>query len=138
MNLRARVYVEKEKKEWEAKLAARLAMLKEKGASPEKIRKDATIRKIKAEIKQMNARLRSIAAQDKLNQERAQAKEQKLAAKKAEREAALKGTPAEPAEKKEKKGKKEKAEKEAKPEKKKEKKEKKPVEPVAEAEKKSD
>ncbi len=137
MNLRARVYVEKEKKEWEAKLAARLALLKEKGSSPEKIRKDVTVRKIKAEIQQMNARLKSIAAQDKLNQERVQAKEQKLAAKKAEREAALKGEPAEPAEKKEKKGKKEKTAKEAKPEKvKKEKKEKKPAEPVTEAEKK--
>jgi len=134
MNLRARVYVEKEKKEWEAKLGARLAMLKEKGASPEKIRKDVTIRKIKAELKQMNSRLKSIAAQDKLIQDRAQAKEQRLAAKKVEREAALKGTPTEPAEKKEKKGKKEKPAKEAKPEKKKEKKEKKPAEPAAEAE----
>jgi len=136
MNLRARVYVEKEKKEWEAKLAARLALLKGKGWIPEKIRKDVTVRKIKAEIQQMNTRLKSIAAQDKLNQERVQAKEQKLAAKKAEREAALKGTPAESVEKKEKKGKKEKPGKETKPEKKKEKKEKKPAEPSAEAEKK--
>lgn len=126
MNLRARVYVEKQKKDVEEKLAGRLAMLKEKGNSPEKIQKDASVRRLKAELRQANKRLASIAAQEKLNQERALAKEQKIAAKKAEREAALKGTSAAPAEKKEKKGKKEKAEKEAKPEKKKEKKEKKP------------
>jgi hypothetical protein len=126
MNLRARVYVEKQKKDAEDKLAGRLAMLKEKGISPEKIQKDATVRRLKAELRQAKKRLASISAQEKLNQERTVAKEQKIAAKKAEREAALKGTAEEPAEKKEKKGKKEKPEKEAKPEKKKEKKEKKP------------
>jgi|OpeIllAssembly_1097287.scaffolds.fasta_scaffold01179_4 septal ring factor EnvC (AmiA/AmiB activator) len=125
MNLRARVYVEGQKKDGEEKLAARLAMLKGKGISPEKIQKDATVRRLKAELRHSNTRLASIAAQEKLNQERVLAKEQKIAAKKAEREAALKGASAEPAEKKEKKGKKEKPEKEAKPEKKKEKKEKK-------------
>jgi hypothetical protein len=126
MNLRARVFVERQKKDLEEKLAARLAMMKGKGAAPEKVQKDPTVRRLKADLRQSNTRLASIAAQEKLNQERALAKEQKAAAKKAEREAALKGTPAEPAEKKEKKGKKEKPEKEAKPEKKKEKKEKKP------------
>ena len=131
MNLRARVYVEKQKKDAEDKLAGRLAMLKEKGESPEKIQKDATIRRLKAELRKANTRLASIVAQEKLNQERVQAKEQKIAAKKAEREAALKGTSEEPAEKKEKKAKKEKPEKKAKSEKKKEKKEKK-SEPVPE------
>ncbi|MBP1712960.1 MAG: hypothetical protein H6Q43_2502 [Deltaproteobacteria bacterium] len=126
MNLRARVYVEKQKKDVENKLAARLAMLKEKGIRPEKIQKDPTVRRLKAELRKTNTRLASISAQEKLNQERAQATAQKIAAKKAEREAALKGTSEEPAEKKEKKGKKEKPEKGAKPEKKKEKKEKKP------------
>ena len=126
MNLRARGYVERQKKDVEEKLAARLAMLKGMGVSPQKIQKDATVRRLKAELRQSNTRLASIAAQEKLNQERALGKEQKIAAKKAEREAALKGTPVEPAEKKEEKGKKEKPEKEAKPEKKKEKKEKKP------------
>ena len=132
MNLRARVYVEKQKKGVEDELAARLAMLKGKGERPEKTQKDATVRRLKAELRKANTRLASITAQEKLNQERAQATAQKSAAKKAEREAALKGTPAEPAEKKEKKGKKEKPEKAAKPEKKKEKKEKK-SEPAPEA-----
>jgi hypothetical protein len=125
MNLRARIYVEKQKKDGEERMKARLAFLKEKQVGPEMIRKDATLRRIKAEIRKANERLSSIAAQEKLNQERVQAKEQKLAAKKAEREAAIKGTLEAPAGKKEKKGKKEKPEKEAKPEKKKEKKEKK-------------
>ncbi|RPJ41575.1 MAG: hypothetical protein EHM27_05695 [Deltaproteobacteria bacterium] len=132
MNLRARVYVEKQKKNLQDELTARLAMLKGKGERPEKIQKDVTVRRLKAEVRKSNTRLASITAQEKLNQERAQATAQKIAAKKAEREAALKGTAAEPAEKKEKKGKKEKPEKEAKPEKKKEKKEKK-TEPAPEA-----
>jgi hypothetical protein len=125
MNLRARVYVEEQKANWETKLKARLSLLKEKGVSPQMIPKDATMRRIKAEIRKANERLASIAAQEKLNQERIQGKEQKLAAKKAEREAAIKETMEEAAGKKEKKGKKEKPEKETKPEKKKEKKEKK-------------
>ena len=132
MNLRARVYVEKQKKAVEDELAARLAMRKGKGDSPEKIQKDATVRRLKAELRKANKRLASITAQEKLNQERAQTTAQKIATKKAEREAALKGTTAEPAEKKEKKGKKEKPKKDAKPEKKKEKKEKK-TEPAPEA-----
>ncbi len=131
MNLRARVYVEKQKEDGEAKLKARLSFLKGKGVTPEKIQKDATVRRIKAEIREANERLASIAAQEKLNLERVQAKEQKLAARKAEREAAIRGTLEEAAGKKEKKAKKEKPEKEAKPEKKKEKKEKK-AEPAAE------
>ena len=126
MNLRARVYVEKQKKDVENKLATRLATLKEKGIRPEKIQRDATVRRLKAELRKANARLASISAQEKLNQERAQLTAQKIAAKKTEREAALKGTSEEPAEKKDKKSKKEKPEKGAKPEKKKEKKEKKP------------
>jgi hypothetical protein len=126
MNLRARVFVEKQKKEAEEKLAARTAVLREKGLDPKGMGKDATYRRIKAELRQAKTRLASIAAQEKLNQERAAAKEQKIAARKAEREAMLKGEAEAPAGKKEKKGKKEKPEKESKPEKKKEKKEKKP------------
>jgi len=132
MNLRARGYVEKQKKDVEDKLANRLTMLKGRGESPEKIQKDATIRSLKADLRKAKTRLASIAAQEKLNQEREQATGQKIAAKKAEREAALKGTPEKTVDKKEKKGKKEKPEKEAKPEKKKEKKEKK-TEPAPEA-----
>jgi hypothetical protein len=126
MNLKARIYIEKQKKEAESKLAARLAFLKEKGMKPEALQRDASLRRIKAMIRKAEARMAAIQAQEKLNQERAQAKVEKVAAKKAERETALAKPAEEPAEKKAKKGKKEKAEKEVKPEKKKEKKEKKP------------
>jgi hypothetical protein len=125
MNLRAKVYIENQKKDAEAKLAARLTFLKEKGLSPEVIKKDATFRQIKAIVRKAETRLAAIRASEKLNQERAQAKAEKLAAKQAPQEK----VPAEPVEevpeKKPKKGKKEKAGKEVKPEKKKEKKEKK-------------
>jgi hypothetical protein len=125
MNLRAKVYIENQKKDAEAKLAARLTFLKEKGLSPEVIKKDATFRQIKAIVRKAETRLAAIRASEKLNQERAQAKAEKLAAKQAAQEM----TPAEVAEevpeKKPKKGKKGQPEKGVKPEKKKEKKEKK-------------
>ena len=125
MNLRARIYVENQKKDAQAKYAARLAFLQGKGIKPEGIQKDPILRKIKALLRKANFRLASIDAQEKLNRERAQAKLDKLAAEKAAREKPEKEEPKEAPEKKEKKGKKEKQEKPAKPEQKKEKKEKK-------------
>ena len=125
MNLRAKVYIENQKKDAEAKLAARLTFLKEKGLSPEVIKKDATFRQIKAIVRKAETRLAAIRASEKLNQERAQAKAEKLAAKQAPQEMATAEPAEEVSEKKPKKGKKEKAGKEVKPEKKKEKKEKK-------------
>jgi len=144
MNLRAKVYVENQKKSIQEKLSARLAMLQEKGLKDGVIRRDATVRMLKALVRKMNYRLASIAAQEKLSQERAQAKIDKLIAEKAAKEApkaeAGKGEPG----KKEKKAKKEKGEKqpkaqgkaEGKPEGKKEKKEK-PAKPEK-GEKKAD
>jgi hypothetical protein len=116
MNLRAKVYVENQKKSIQEKLSARLAFLKEKGLKDEVIRKDATIRKLKAQVRKMDYRLASIAAQEKLNQDRAQAKIDKLAAEKAAKEAPEEKVPKEEPGKKEKKAKKEKAEKQPKPE----------------------
>jgi hypothetical protein len=116
MNLKAKVYVENQKKRVQESLNARLARLKEKGLKEELIQKDATVRKLKAQVRKADHRLASIAAQEKLNQERVQAKLDKQAAEKAAKEAlhpqAEKGEP----EKKEKKAKKEKQEKQAKPE----------------------
>jgi hypothetical protein len=125
MNLKAKVYVESQKKRVQEALKARLARLKEKGLKEDIIQKDATVRKLKAQVRKADYRLASIGAQEKLNQERAQAKLDKLAAEKAAKEApqleAEKGAP----EKKEKKAKKEKqAKPEGKAEGKKEKKEK--------------
>jgi hypothetical protein len=128
MNLRARVFIENQKKDGEARFVTRLALLQGKGMSPEGIKRDATIRRIKAIIRKAETRLAAVHAQERLTQERAQAKLDKLAAKAAARDAAS----AEPAEegpaKKPKKSKKQPSGKEVKPEKKKEKKEKR-VEP---------
>ncbi len=114
MNLKAKVYVENQKKDARSKLDARLAALKEKGADPAKIQADATVRKLKAEIRQADFRLASIAAQEKQNRDLAQAKIDKIAAEKAAKEAPPEEKKEAPAEKKEKKPKKEKGEKQAK------------------------
>jgi hypothetical protein len=119
MNLRAKIYVEDQKKRAQAGLDTRRALLKEKGLKDPEIKKDVTARKLKADVRKADFRLASIAAQEKLNQDRVQAKADKLAAGKAAKEAPEKK------EKKEKKGKKEKSEKQAKSEGKKEKPEKK-------------
>ena len=132
MNLKAKIYVENQKKRIQEQLAARLARLKEKGLKDPVILRDATVRRLKALVRKMDSRLAAIAALEKITQERAQAKIDKAAAEKAAKEAPK----AEPGkkgegEKKEKKVKKEKGEKppkgegkpEGKPEGKKEKKE---------------
>jgi hypothetical protein len=124
MNLKAKVYVENQKKRIQEKLSARLALLKEKGLKEDVIQRDAGVRQLKAQVRKMVYRLASIAAQEKLNQERAQAKIDKLAAEKAAKEAPKEEAAKKEPEKKEKKAKKEKGEKQPKPEGKKEKKEK--------------
>jgi hypothetical protein len=90
MKLKQKIYAENRKELVEGKIAVRRAFLKEKGLDSAVIKKDALIRKMKARIRQANYQLASIAAQEKLNADRAQAKAEKLAAKKSARE----GTPA--------------------------------------------
>jgi len=108
MNLKAKIYVENQKKTAHGKLAARLAFLNEKGLGGGAIQRDSMIRKFRAEFRKANYRLACIAAQEKLNAER-------LAAKKSLREM----PPAEPIkEVPGKKGKKEGKKKEKKEEKK--------------------
>ena len=105
MSLKAKIYVEDQKKTAHGKLAARLAFLNEKGLGGGAVQRDSMIRKLKAEIRKANYRLACIAAQEKLNAER-------LAAKKSLREM----PPAEPIkEVPGKKGKKEKKEKKKEP-----------------------
>jgi hypothetical protein len=113
MNLKAKVYVENQKKRVLEALNARLALLKEKGLKEDIIQKDATVRKLKAQLRKAEHRLASIAAQEKLNQERAQAKLDKQAAEKAAKEAPQAEAEKVEPEKKEKKAKRE---KQAKPE----------------------
>jgi len=88
MNLKQKIYAENQKNVVEGKIAARRAFLKEKGLDSAAIQKDVSIRKMKAEIRQANYRLASIAAQEKLNADKAQAKIEKLAAGKRARKAA--------------------------------------------------
>jgi hypothetical protein len=116
MNLRAKVYVENQKKSIQDKLSARLVLLKERGLKEDVIQRDARVRQLKAQVRKMNYRLAAIAAQEKLNQDRTQAKIDKLAAEKAAKEAPKEEAPKKVPEKKEKKAKKEKGEKPPKPE----------------------
>jgi hypothetical protein len=80
MNLKQKIYAENQKNVVEGKIAVRRTFLKEKGLDSAAIQKDVLIRKMKAKIRQANYRLASIAAQEKLNAEKAQAKAEKLAA----------------------------------------------------------
>ena len=116
MNLRAKVYVENQKKSIQDKLSARLVLLKERGLKEDVIQRDAGVRQLKAQVRKMNYRLAAIAAQEKLNQDRTQAKIDKLVAEKAAKEAPKEEAPKKVPEKKEKKAKKEKGEKPPKPE----------------------
>jgi len=87
MGLKQKIYAENKKKVVEGKIAVRRAFLKEKGLDSAVIQKDVLIRKMKGQIRQANYQLASIAAQEKLNADRAQAKAEKLAAGKGAREA---------------------------------------------------
>jgi hypothetical protein len=86
MNLKAKIYLENQNKAAEDKLAVRLAFLKEKGLEGAAIHRDTLIRKIRAQIRKVNYRLACIAAQEKLNAEKAQTKAEKLAKEKSTRE----------------------------------------------------
>lgn len=113
--------LEARKKISQAKLDARRVSLKEKGLNDEAIRKDVTIRKLKAELRKSDFRMAAIAAQEEVTRRVAQAKADKLAAA----QAPEKEPPPEAPVKKEKKAKKERPEKQAEPAGKKEKPEKK-------------
>jgi hypothetical protein len=82
MNLKAKGYLESQKKATGDKLAARMTSLKEKGLDDAVIKRDSLIKKMKADIRKANYRLSCIAAQEKLNADKAQTKTEKLAAKK--------------------------------------------------------
>jgi len=104
--------LEATKKISQAKLDTRRIFLKEKGLSDEAIRKDVTIRKLKAEARKSDFRMAAIAKQEEITRQVAKAKADKLAAAKLPKEE----SPEEKPVKKEKKAKKERTEKQAKPE----------------------
>ena len=120
MKVKSKIYVEEQRKSAQARVDARRAYLKDKGLDEETIRKDVTVRKLKAEVRKADFRLTSIAAQVKLNEARAKATADKLAAGKIPKEKAKKEAKKEEAPaKKEKKAKKDKGEKQPKAEEKK-------------------
>ena len=82
MNFRAKEHLESHKKVTGDQLAARVSTLKEKGLANDAIQRDSIIKKMKARIRQTNYRLSRIAAQEKLNADKAKAKADKLAEKK--------------------------------------------------------
>ncbi len=123
MNRRGKIFAENLKRATEAKLMARMSLLKARGLSGEEIQRDAFLRKIKGILRKAAARLAAIAAQEQLNIDRVKAKAEKLAAEKAAREQVKEEPQKEGAEKEAKKAKKEKTDK-AEPKEKKEKKEK--------------
>jgi hypothetical protein len=104
--------LEARKKISQAKLHIRRIFLKEKGLSDEAIRKDAAIRKLKAELRKSDFRMAAIAAQEETTRRVAKGKADKLAAAKAPEKESAEEIPV----KKEKKRKKERSEKQAKPE----------------------
>jgi hypothetical protein len=117
MTPKGKVYIEEQKKSAQSKLEARRDSLKEKGFDDDAIRKDTTMRRLKASVRKADYRLSAIAAQEKQILELAEAKVQKKAAK-AEKKAAgkqpKKSAKEAAPEKKEKKPKKERPEKQAK------------------------
>lgn len=115
MNRKAKPYLEAQKSSVLTKLDARRALLKERGLNEEAIRKDVTMKKLKADLRKSDFRLASVAAQEKISRDVAQAKAEKAAAAKAPKKESPVEAPAkkEKKEKKEKKPKKEKTEQQA-------------------------
>lgn len=97
----------KQKAAWEAKLQKQIACLTEKGQNEKQISRDALVREIKAKIKESNARLRAIDANEKRTAELAAIKAERLAKPKEETPKAKKAAEPPPEAKAKKKKKKE-------------------------------
>ena len=82
MKRKAKGYLESQKKVTGDKLETRMSSLKEKGLDAVAIKRDSSIKKMRADIRKANYRLACIAAQEKLNADKVQTKTEKLAAKK--------------------------------------------------------
>jgi hypothetical protein len=82
MNLKAKRYTENQKKVTSEKLALRISFLKEKGVDVVAVKRDSLVKKLKGDIRKANYRLACIAAQEKLNADKVEAKAGKLAAQK--------------------------------------------------------
>jgi hypothetical protein len=83
MSLKSKAVLEKGKEVTEKKLADRLSFLKGKGWEEVAIKRDIVIKKLKGQIRKADYRLSTIASLEKLIADKARAKAEKLAAKKA-------------------------------------------------------
>ena len=111
MNLKAKSYEESHQQKGQLELAARMALLKERGLEPKAMENDTIVRKLKADLRKFKHRMLGVAAQEKLQEQKAQHKQEKAAAELQSKEtpkAAPKKEAAKPA-KKEKKAKEKKA-----------------------------
>lgn len=87
MSLKKKQIIAAQKAEFEAQLEKRLAFLKEKGLEGKKAQKDTIARKLKASVKAMNGRLKFFTDNEKITEDMAKVKAERLAAPK-EKEAA--------------------------------------------------
>jgi colicin import membrane protein len=71
-----------QKKYWETRLSQRLEVLAEKGLKPQETTKDAAVKKIRAHLRETEARLKAIASLEAKAEEMARAKAEKAAAPK--------------------------------------------------------
>jgi hypothetical protein len=76
---------ETQREYWQNKLNQRLSVLAEKDLESSKIIKDATVRKIRAKIRETDGRLKAIAGLDKKKEDMARLKAEKEAAPKKEK-----------------------------------------------------
>lgn len=81
MNLKAKSYEESHRQKAQAELAARMALLKERGLEPKVMEKDTIVRKLKADLRKFKHRMLGVAAQETLLEKKMQHKQEKAAAK---------------------------------------------------------
>ena len=86
MNHKAKQYELERKLKMQQQLAARIAILEERGMKAQEWAKEAYIRKLKADIRKAGSRLRSITASEQLVARKIQLKQEKAAAEKEARD----------------------------------------------------
>ena len=80
LNLKSKIYLEAQKANEEARLTARVAALESRGFDAEALRRDPSVRRIKAKIRQADRRLAAIAERERQVEERVRAKAEKTSA----------------------------------------------------------
>ena len=80
MGLKRKQMLLRQKAYFEQELANRLSSLSEKGIESKQVDKDPLVRELKADVKTVMARLRAIAASDKITEDMAKSRAEKAAA----------------------------------------------------------